>query len=410
MLEREVVSASEEERQRTARDLHDGLASLLTGVDYRVQAVAKDLSRLDLPQAGIQTISQLIRDAIGQTRAISKGLHPVGPHPEDLKNALKALASQVASASSATCRFRCDAPVPIDNPKRANQLFRIAQEAVNNAIKHSNATRITLSLAKNSNGLILKITDNGSGFNPASRNPKAWACTSWNTDPAPSALDYLKNKSGPIWHCRIPKEKLDGARYYAYRVAGPPPETGFEWHRFDSEKLLLDPYASSVYFPPAFDREAAMAPGCNAGGAPLALLQDVRCDCAFDWEGNGGTVRHDADLVIYEMHVRGFTRHPSCDVPDGKRGTFAGVIEKIPDPSRTGITAVELMPVFQFDPDEGNYWGYNPLNFFSPHHAYAGDPFACQQHDEFREMVRALHAAGIEVILDVVYNHTAEGD
>ena len=185
MLEREVVSASEEERQRTARDLHDGLASLLTGVDYRVQAVAKDLSRLDVPQAGIRTISALIRDAIVQTRAISKGLHPVGSHPEDLMNALRALASQAYPASSATCRFRCDAPVLIDDPQRANHLFRIAQEAVNNAIKHSNATRITLSLAKDSNGLILKITDNGSGFDPASRDPKAWACTSWNTDPAP---------------------------------------------------------------------------------------------------------------------------------------------------------------------------------------------------------------------------------
>ena len=222
-------------------------------------------------------------------------------------------------------------------------------------------------------------------------------------------FDPLRNKSGPIWHCRLPESRLEFARYYAYRIAGPDAGPGYSWHSFDPEKLLLDPYASSVYFPPGYSREAAIAPGSNTGKAPLGVLRDVRCECTFDWK-NDARVKHESDLIIYEMHVRGFTRHPSSGVAEGQRGTFAGVIEKIPYLRELGITAVEMMPVFQFEPCEGNYWGYMPLNFFSPHHAYCSDPIGCRQHDEFREMVRALHGAGIEVILDVVYNHTAEGD
>lgn len=102
--------------------------------------------------------------------------------------------------------------------------------------------------------------------------------------------------------------------------------------------------------------------------------------------------------------------HPNSGIPESHRGTFLGVIDKIPYLVDLGITAVELMPIFQFDPDDGNYWGYMPLNFFSPHHAYATNPGTCNQQFEFCTMVKALHAAGIEVILDVVYNHTCEGD
>lgn len=222
-------------------------------------------------------------------------------------------------------------------------------------------------------------------------------------------FDHLKNKSGPIWHCRISREQLGLARYYAYRVSGPDPGPGFAWHNFDPEKLLLDPYATAVFFPPRFDRSAAIGPGSNVEKAPLAVLQDVRCECEFNWGGDA-LVRHESDLVIYEMHVRGFTRHGSSGVSEQTRGTFAGVIEKIPHLRELGVTAVELMPVFQYDPGDGNYWGYMPLNFFAPHHAYSRDPASCHQHNEFREMVRELHAADIEVILDVVFNHTAEGD
>src|SRR5262249_16308586 len=119
--------------------------------------------------------------------------------------------------------------------------------------------------------------------------------------------------------------------------------------------------------------------------------------------------------IIYEMHVRGFSRNPNSGVSDKKRGTYAGLIEKIPYLAQLGITAVELLPVFQFDaqdcpPGKVNYWGYAPVSFFAPHRAYTSDQASTGAVDEFRDMVKALHRAGIEVILDVVYNHTAEGD
>ncbi|MEO8268158.1 MAG: isoamylase [Aureliella sp.] len=221
------------------------------------------------------------------------------------------------------------------------------------------------------------------------------------------SFDYLKNKSGPIWHCRIHADDAKDATYYAYRVDGPAPESRYDWHTFDFEKILVDPCARSVHFPDGFSRDAACAPGSNAGHAPLGVLPTVLCH--FDWE-NGQQPRHDYDLVIYEMHVRGFTRNANSGVPESHHGTFLGVIDKIPYLVELGITAVELMPVYQFDPDEGNYWGYMPLNFFSPHHDYATQRDKCGQQNEFREMVKALHSAGIEVILDVVYNHTCEGD
>lgn len=221
------------------------------------------------------------------------------------------------------------------------------------------------------------------------------------------ALDYLKNKSGPIWHCRVPWVQSDRLSYYAYRVDGPAPQAGYDFHAFDFEKILLDPLAKGVFFPEAFSREAACRPGSNAGRAPLGIVPIYTCP--FDWEEDRGP-RHGSDLIIYELHVRGFTMHPNSGVPDEHRGTFQGVIDRIPYLVDLGITAVELMPIFQFDPGEGDYWGYMPLSFFAPHHAYATDPAHCNQHDEFRRMVKAMHVANIEVILDVVYNHTCEGD
>ncbi len=141
------------------------------------------------------------------------------------------------------------------------------------------------------------------------------------------------------------------------------------------------------------------------GKAPLGVLYED--EPAFDW-GDEQRRFHQHDLVIYEMHVRGFTRRTNSGVRPENRGTYRGVIEKIPYLKELGVTAVELLPVHQFDPQEGNYWGYMTLNFFAPHHAYASAHH--EAHDEFREMVRALHEADIEVILDVVFNHTAEGD
>src|SRR5215467_9104518 len=115
------------------------------------------------------------------------------------------------------------------------------------------------------------------------------------------------------------------------------------------------------------------------------------------------------------MHVGGFTRHPNSGVAEARRGTFAGLIDKIPYLLDLGITAVELLPVFHFDaqdcpPGKVNYWGYAPVSFFAPHRAYSSRRDPCGPVDEFRDMVKALHKAGIEVILDVIYNHTAESD
>ena len=172
------------------------------------------------------------------------------------------------------------------------------------------------------------------------------------------------------------------------------------------DKVLLDPYAKSVFFPPGFDRAAASRPGSNAGKAPLGVLVSGE---KFEW-GEDRRPRHQSDTVVYELHVRGFTNNPNSGVSPEGRGTYAGVVEKLPYLKELGVTAVELMPVFQCDPQEGSCWGYMPLNFFAPHHGYGSRPAECDQHNEFRAMVKALHAAEIEVILDVVYNHTAEGD
>lgn len=219
------------------------------------------------------------------------------------------------------------------------------------------------------------------------------------------SLDYLTHRSGGIWHIRIPGSTAREARYYAYRVEGPfAPEQG---QRFDSDKILMDPYTKSVYFPPGFTRQASIGPGSNAGKTPLGFIPPPEND--FDW-GTDERPIHTHDAVIYELHVRGFTRCSNSGVDPDKRGTYAGLIQKIPYLQELGITAVELMPVFQFDPQEGGYWGYMPLNFFAPHHEYALGRTEGEQINEFQSMVKAFHAAGIEVILDVVYNHTAEGN
>ena len=212
-------------------------------------------------------------------------------------------------------------------------------------------------------------------------------------------FDPVRNKTGMIWHCRLPEKDLGGATLYAYRVDGPnDPLAG---HRFDPRKVLLDPFSRSVYFPPGFSRAAASKPGPTDGKAPLGRLLKSRSVTRPD---AASRPRHTYDLIVYELHVKGFTARSNSGVSPEKRGTFAGLAEKIPYLKDLGITAVELLPVHQFDPREGNYWGYMTLNFFSPHRDYAsGDPFR-----EFRTMVDAFHAAGIEVWLDVVYNHTSE--
>jgi len=217
-------------------------------------------------------------------------------------------------------------------------------------------------------------------------------------------LDPVTQKTGGVWHAFVPGVRA-GAEY-AWRADSDTREKGQE---FDPGALLLDPYAKGVA---GFERWGERV----RGGRPL---RGVVCDLAFDWGSDRRPGAAFADTVIYEMHVRAFTQHPSSGVKHP--GTFAGLIEKIPWLRSLGVTAVQLMPVAEFDetdnprvrPDTGeplfNTWGYAPLAFMAPKLAYASKPTAAGALRGFRDLVRAMHRAGIEVILDVVFNHTGEG-
>jgi isoamylase len=220
-------------------------------------------------------------------------------------------------------------------------------------------------------------------------------------------LDGAEHRSYHYRHVFVPD--LWPGQVYAYRAHGPfAPSRGL---RFDADKLLLDPYGLAVAVPETYDRWAAARPGDNAATAMKSVVADPDI---YDWEGDLPLRRPFAETVIYELHVGGFTRHPSSGVASAKRGTYAGLIEKIPYLKDLGVTALELLPVFQFDPQDApagrvNYWGYQPVSFFAPHHAYSSQKSPLAVLDEFRDMIKALHRAGLEVILDVVFNHTAEG-
>jgi len=230
-------------------------------------------------------------------------------------------------------------------------------------------------------------------------------------------LDPAHHRTGNYWHAFVPGVGV--GQVYAWRAHGPfDPARG---HRFDPHKVLLDPYGRAVAIPSGWQRGAGAAPGPNDAFACKSVVAD---DQAYDWQGDRPLRRPFAQTLIYEMHVRGFTQHPSSGVPPPRRGCYAGVVDKIPYLLDLGVTAVELMPVFQYDPADAppgrrNYWGYAPISFFAPHAGYGGSAShagagggaaALAVLDEFRDMVRALHRAGLEVILDVVFNHTAEGD
>ncbi len=221
-------------------------------------------------------------------------------------------------------------------------------------------------------------------------------------------LDPSADRTYHYWHVFVPDVRP--GQLYGYRVEGPfDPSSGM---RFDPTKVLLDPYGRGVSVPETYARDEAHRAGDNAATAMKSVVLDVS---AYDWEGDAPLQRPSSQTIVYEMHVRGFTRHPSSGVCEGRRGTYAGLIEKIPYLQSLGVTAVELLPVFQFDaqdspPGRVNYWGYAPVSFFAPHSAYSSRRDPIGPVDEFRDMVKALHRAGLEVILDVVFNHTAEGD
>jgi PAS domain S-box-containing protein len=170
-LEQEVIKAAEEERQRIAHDLHDDLGSLLTGIKLATEAHAGAMDRAGSGDAAkSRTIAQRIGEAIAKTRSIARGLRPVGPDPEDLMDALRGLSLQTEEATGLRCRCECPDPVALDVPMVANHLFRIAQEAVNNAVKHSGGTRITIGLRERDGRVELRVDDDGSGFD-RSRDP-----------------------------------------------------------------------------------------------------------------------------------------------------------------------------------------------------------------------------------------------
>jgi len=220
-------------------------------------------------------------------------------------------------------------------------------------------------------------------------------------------LDPRDNHTFFFWHVLV--EDLPDGICYGWRIDGPS-DTRESGCRHDPDKLLLDPWCTTVS-DRLWDREAACRPGSNLATAMRSVLMRDE----YDWEGDQHLHVPLTEAVIYELHVGGFSRHPSADTEHP--GTFRAVIEKIPYLTELGITHVELLPVMAFDLQDvppktaklglENFWGYSTHSFFAPHPHYACDPRLAR--DEFRDMVKALHRVGIGVILDVVYNHTAEG-
>ena len=255
------------------------------------------------------------------------------------------------------------------------------------------------------------LVDGGANFSLFSRSAASIELLFFDrvADARPSrviAIDPFVNRTYHYWHVFVPG--VQAGQIYGFRAFGP-----FEPHRglrFDPSKLLLDPYGRAVVVPNDYSREAARLQGDTTATAMKSVVTDPQ---TYDWESDLPLKRPWSRTIIYEMHVRGFTAHPSSGLREAKRGTYAGLVQKIPYLQELGITAVELLPVFQFDSQDAprgrtNYWGYSPVSFFAPHQAYSScqDPLGAV--DEFRDMVKALHRAGIEVILDVVFNHTAE--
>ena len=238
-------------------------------------------------------------------------------------------------------------------------------------------------------------------------------------------LDSARNRTGDVWHVWV--KGIGPGQLYAYRMEGPyEPREGY---RFNFNRLLLDPFATAIsrlppwdfasargYDPSAPEQDLALSSLDNSSSMPKCVFINE----PFDWAGDQPPRHPWSKTVIYEMHVRGFTIHPKSGVDHP--GTYRGLTEKIPYLESLGVTAVELMPVQEFNETSvarrnpqtsqplTNYWGYDPVVFCAPKASYSSSGGLGQQRLEFKEMVRSLHHAGIEVILDVVFNHTAEGD
>jgi isoamylase len=229
----------------------------------------------------------------------------------------------------------------------------------------------------------------------------------------------LHQGTAHLWHVYLPN--VGPGQRYGYRVGGPwAPERG---HRFNQHKLLIDPYAKAIDGPIRFDRARVFAYGdgdedaLDESDSAPAIPRCVVTDDSFDWEGDRMLRRPWAETVIYELHVKGFTKQ-FPGVRDDLRGTYAGLASDtaIAYLKELGVTAVELLPIHHiadehalFEKGLANYWGYSTIGFLAPHSGYAATGTRGEQVSEFKGMVKAMHRAGIEVILDVVYNHTAEG-
>ena len=260
----------------------------------------------------------------------------------------------------------------------------------------------------------VKVDEQGVNFSIFSRHAMHVELLLFATADSQTALQTIEldpavNKTFFTWHIYV--ESLPVNTWYAWRMDGPG-ETRETGRRFDADKILLDPWARAVS-DKLWNRRAAEQPGDNISSSMRCKITDPQ----YDWEADEPLKRPFEQAIIYEMHVGGFSRHASSNV--AHPGTFCAVIEKIPYLKSLGITHVELMPVMAFDEQDippgtaalglKNYWGYSTHSFFSPHAGYCVTPEQGTHQNEFRDMVKALHRAGIGVILDVVFNHTAEG-
>jgi isoamylase len=264
------------------------------------------------------------------------------------------------------------------------------------------------------------VRDGGVNFALYSRSAEAAFLLLFDRpDGEPTDVIRLEERTRFVWHAFV--EGVRAGQYYAYRVLGPwDPARGL---RFNEHKLLLDPYAKALTGKPRNVNNLLLAHDVSSASKDLAmdsrdsapvLPRCIVVDDAFDWDGDAPPAHPLESLILYEVHVKGFTAHPSAAV--SRPGTYLGFAEKIPYLKKLGINAVELLPVHEhyvedFLRDRGlaNYWGYNSVAFFAPESTYGSRSSPGCEVREFKTLVRELHRAGIEVILDVVYNHTAEG-